>query len=136
LWRNQLKLGKFFQSGYIFCMGGTPEPKKTEAVTAQQLSALAADLKEFAAKLELAAKVAMEQEGQVIALYNLRSAVTSVTALQRFVARADEHRRAAQLGKPVPVGQPKPRSATARKPTVEAAKETLAKARQKKKPGS
>ena len=116
-------------------MGGTPEPKKTEAVTAKQLSSLAADLREFAAKLELAAKVAMEQEGQVIALYNLRSAITSVTALQRFVARADEHRRAAQLGKPVPVGQPKPRSTAARKPTVEEADKKLAKARKKKNSG-
>lgn len=116
-------------------MGGTPEPKKTEAVTAQQIAGLAADLHEFARKLELVAKVAQEQDGQVIALYNLPSAITSVTALQRFVAKADEHRRAAQLGKPVPVGQPKPRSAAAREPTVEAAEETLAKARAKKNRG-
>jgi len=45
-------------------MPGTPEPKTTTAVTASQLAAIESDLRDFAAKLQSAAKVAKTQPNE------------------------------------------------------------------------
>lgn len=109
------------------------EPKQTLPISATQLESLASELSQLAIRLQSAAQVARTQPGETLAIYNWPSVPNGLRMLRNFVAKADESRSAAQLGKPVPVGQLKPRSAGARKPTVEQAEETLAKARTKKK---
>jgi len=107
-----------------------------ESVPADQIASICEELEQLASTLRRCETVAREQPTKSLAIYYLKSAVAGLNRVASFVDSADKSRRQAVIGKPLAVGQPKPRSATARKPTVEAAKETLAKARQKKKPGS
>lgn len=104
-------------------MPGKPEPKTTTLVTAAQLESLAADLLDFAAKLQLASKVAKTQEDESLAIYNWASAHNGIKALRGFVARADESRSAAELGRPLVAGQLKPRSTAKQKAKADVAKE-------------
>jgi hypothetical protein len=100
-------------------MAGKSEPKKTEAVTATQLELVAGRLREFAEKLGAAAEVAKQQPEQSLAVYNWKSATRAIGLIRTFTQRVDESRDAAQLGKPVPIGQYKPRSTAKPKSTAE-----------------
>lgn len=103
-------------------MAGTPEPKSATQVTSAQLNAIAADLLDFASKLQAAARVAENQPDKSLAIFNWASALNGVKFLRAFVAKADESRSSAELGTPIKAGQLKPRS-TARKKAE--AKKTL-----------
>ena len=107
-----------------------------ESVSAERIASICEELEQLASTLRRCEMVARDQPTKSLAIYYLKSAVAGLNRVASFVDSADKSRRQAVMGKPLEAGQPKPRSTTARKPTVEAAKEKLAKARQKKKPGS
>ena len=122
---RNLRLEKIFQVGYKMKMPGQSEPKATTPVSAMQLDALAAELSNFAARLQQAAKVARSQPDESLGVYNWASVPTGLRMIRSFVAKADESRSAAELGNPIPIGQLKPRS-TAKKSSLETAKEAKA----------
>lgn len=116
-----LRLENIFQVGYKIMMPGNSEPKTTMSVSAIQLEALAGELIGFAARLQQAANVAKTQPDESLGVYNWASVPTGLRMIRSFVAKADESRSAAELGRPVPIGQLKPRS-TAKKSSLEKAK--------------
>jgi hypothetical protein len=134
-----LQLEKSLQNGYNRRMNGPSEAKQTVPVTAAQLESLALDLLHFAERLRTAAKVAKTQPNETLAVYNWLSVPTGLRMLRSFVARADESRSAAELGRPLEVGQLKPRSTANKAPTAKEAKamadKAFGKTKKKKEPG-
>jgi hypothetical protein len=127
-------LGNFFNLATLLDMA---KPQAiAESVSADQIASICEELEQLASTLRRCEMVARDQPTKSLAIYYLKSAVAGLNRVASFVDSADKSRRQAVMGKPLAAGQPKPRSATARKPTVAAAKATLAKARQKKKPGN
>jgi len=91
-------------------------PKATLPVTANQLDSLANDLADFVTKLRNAAKIARTQPNETLGIFNWPSVPKGLTLLRNFVAKADESRSDAELGRPLPIGQLKPRSTMLKKP--------------------
>lgn len=110
-------------------------PAIAESVSADQIASICEELEQLASTLRRCETVAKDQPTKSLAIYYLKSAIAGLNRVASFVDSADKSRRQAVMGKPLEAGQPKPRSAAARKPTVEAAEETLAKARAKKNRG-
>jgi len=99
--------GKNFQTSYITDM---VTPRTTSYVTQQQLQVLAAQLAEWSDRLKQAADVAGQQEPTGLAIYNWPSVSKGVQLLGSFVEKAEQSRMQAELGQPLEVGQPRPRS--------------------------
>ena len=126
-------LEKFFKLATFLDMA---KPQAiAESVSADQIASICEELEQLASTLRRCETVARDQPTKSLAIYYLKSAVAGLNRVASFVDSADKSRRQAVMGKPLEAGQPKPRSTTARKPTVAAAEEKLAKARKKKKLG-
>jgi hypothetical protein len=102
------------------------EPKVTVAVTHAQLAAIASELAMLAERLKAVANTAKSQPSGSLAMYNWVSVATGMKTLSAFVARAEESRLAAELGKPVKVGQLKPRSVAKKRNTMPSNKRNAA----------
>ena len=106
----------------------------TVALTANQLDSVAGDLMDFAEKLKAASRVAKTQKDEVLAVYNWNSAQTAITTLRMFVSKVDTSRSAAELGRPLAIGQLTARSTAKKLPTQSEAKAAAQKTFKKKKP--
>lgn len=84
-------------------------PLKTEAVTAMQIAAVAAELKRLAEMLVSVAEVAKNQPDSIIAVYNWASCDTGLSRIQSFVNDAHKAKTLAEMGNPREVGLLKPR---------------------------
>lgn len=96
-------------SGWLqfFCMAVA---RKTTFVSASQLRSLAQQLGEWSERLSAAADVADQQPQHGLAVYNWASVSKGLQLLRSFVDKSDESRMMAELGQPLDVGQPRPRS--------------------------
>lgn len=110
-------------------------PAIAESVSAQQIASICEELEQLASTLRRCETVARDQPNKTLAIYYLKSAIAGLNRVASFVDSADKSRRQAVMGKPLEAGQPKPRSAAARKPTVEQADKKLANSRKKKNSG-
>lgn len=96
------------------------EPKSALPITSTQLQMLADELHDLSVRLGKAADVAKTQENQILAMFNWPSVPKAMKSLRSFVAKADESRGLATYGRPIQVGELKPRS-TAKKSPIDKA---------------
>ncbi len=101
------------------------DPRRTEPVTSSQIRSIADELERFVVALRLAEETAKTQANNTLGIYYWSSAEVGLKRLASFIRSADESRRQAQIGKPMAIGEFKPRS-TAKKLSLELAKEAKA----------
>lgn len=105
---NDLPLEYFFK--LVTFSGMANDPRKTQPVTADQIGSIVEELERFVVSLKMAANVARTQPEETLGIYYWNSAEIGLARLASFVKAAEESQRAAKLGKPMEIGQLKPRS--------------------------
>lgn len=112
-------------------------PHATEAISVNQLDAIATQLQKWADELRYTSATAKEMNLDSIASYYLTSAELGMKRFKTFINAVEESRLALQLGKPIEIGKLKPRSTaiakdkSKRKREEESADELVKEARRK-----